>query len=141
MEKMTLPAEKLDSRMTSRELMKRATFVRMNETVILKFDLSNLDDVSEVRRVVAYFRFLVRRLNRKAMVGLIDFTSLTVGDEVVEDLIHLTGYSNPFFRASAVVANNREGNSLVDALIAHFGKLNFHVFKDESAARECLSTL
>lgn len=138
---MTLPAQKYDLSMTTHELMKRATFVSLDDSVILKFDLSNLSDESEVRRVVDYFKFLVKRLNRKSMVGLIDFSNLTVGEEVIEDLIRLTEYSNPFFRASAVVANNREGDCIVKALIAHFGKLNFHIFEDEAAARNCLGTL
>jgi hypothetical protein len=123
------------------DVMKRASFVRLNCKTILKFDLSGLCRPEDVSRVVDYFRFLVRRLNRESMVGLIDFSDLSFSDEVIENLILLTVLSNPFFRASAVISNNQHGDNIVKALFAHFPKLNFHVLKDETAARECLEAL
>jgi len=72
------------------EVMKRASFLRDGEKMILKFDLSNLNDVEDVKKIAEYFRSMVTKMPQKSLVGLVDFTGLKIADEVVHEMIQLT---------------------------------------------------
>ncbi|MDH3997915.1 MAG: hypothetical protein OET90_03650, partial [Desulfuromonadales bacterium] len=81
--------------------MKRATFMKFKDKMILKCDLSSLDSAEKVDRVVSYFLSMVKQMPPKSLVGLVDFTDLKVADEVVSEMIHLRENCNPHFRATA----------------------------------------
>jgi hypothetical protein len=122
------------------EIMKRASFLRDGSKMILKFDLSNLESSEDVEKVVAYFRSMVERMPKKSIVGLVDFNGLTVADEVLPEMISLTEFCNPYFRATAVIANNPATTSLVETVIDHFGKINLPIYQEEETAKEWLFT-
>ena len=126
------------SKLKRAEIMKRASFFRYGEKMILKFDLSNLENSEDVEKVVAYFSSMVERMPEKSLVGLVDFNGLKVADEVVHEMIHLTESCNPFFRATAVIANNEATTSLANAVIKHFGKINMPIYQREEPAKEWL---
>jgi len=127
-------------KLTRPEIMKRASFLRDGTKMILKFDLSNLENSEDVERVVAYFRSMVGRMPKKSIVGLVDFNGLTVADEVLQEMINLTEFCNPYFRATAAIANDPSTTSLVESVISHFGKINLPIFKEETVAKEWLFT-
>ena len=120
------------------EIMNRASFLRDGAKMILKFDLSNLDQVDDVRRIFEYFRSLVEKMPKKSMVGLVNFTGLKVADEVVPEMIHLSEFCNPYFRATAVITSDQATTRLANAVIDHFGKINMPIYQEESAAKEWL---
>ena len=120
--------------------MKRASFLRDGEKMILKFDLSNLENSEDVERVATYFRAMVERMPKKSIVGLVDFNGLTVADEVVQEMINLTEFCNPYFRATAAIANEPAALSLLESVKNHFGKINLPVYQEETAAKEWLFT-
>lgn len=108
--------------------------------MILKFDLSNLERVEDVERVDVYFRSLVEKMPKKSIVGLVDFSGLTVAGEVVDEMISLTEFCNPYFRATAAIANEPAEISLLESVVNHFDKINMPVYQEETAAREWLFT-
>ena len=120
--------------------MKRASFFRFEEKMILKFDLSNLDEIGEVKRVVNYFRSLVEKMPKQSMVGLVNFSGLKVTEEVTQEIIRLTEFCSPYFRASAVIAPDLESTGLAKALINHFGKINLPIHPEEETAKKWLFT-
>ena len=128
------------AKLTRPEIMKRASFLRDGSKMILKFDLSNLESREDVERVVAYFRSMVERMPKKSIVGLVDFNGLTVADEVVQEMISLTEFCNPYFRATAAITNGPATTSLVESVVNHFGKINLPIFQEETAAKEWLFT-
>lgn len=128
------------TKLTRAEIMKRATFLRDGAKMILKFDFSDLESREDVERVITYFRSMVERMPRKSIVGLVDFNGLTVADEVVLEMISLTEFCNPYFRATAAIANEPTEISLVESVIDHFGKINLPIYQEETAAKEWLFT-
>ena len=106
--------------------------------MILKFDLSNLESIEDVERVVAYFRSVVEKMPQKSIVGLVDFNGLTVADVVVQEMIRLAEFCNPYFRATAVITNDEASMTLANAVISHFGKINMPIYQEEVAAKEWL---
>jgi hypothetical protein len=106
--------------------------------MILKFDLSNLESVEDIERVDVYFRSVVEKMPKKSIVGLVDFSGLTVADEIVQKMISLTEFCNPSFRATAAIAKTPAEISLVEAVINHFGKINMPIYQEEAAAKEWL---
>jgi len=122
------------------EIMKRATFIRVKEKMILKFDLSSLDSTEDVGRVVDYFLSMVTRMPKKSLVGLVDFTGLKIADEVVPEMIRLTESCNPYFRATAVIANEPSIIGLANAVIKHFVKINLPIYQEEETAKKWLFT-
>ena len=120
------------------EVMKRASFLRTGTKMILKVDLSNLDSIEDVERVVAYFRSMVEKMPKKSIVGLVDFNGLTVADEVVQEMISLAKFCNPHFRATAVIANDEASINLANTIVNHFGKINMPIYQEEVAAKEWL---
>lgn len=120
------------------EIMNRASFLRFEAKMILKFDLSNLDAVEDVKRVVEYFRAMVARMPKKSIVGLVDFNGLKVADEVTQEMIRLTESCNPYFRATAVLANDASTISLAESVINHFGKINLPIYQEEETAKQWL---
>lgn len=127
-------------KLTRVEIMKRATFLRDGAKMILKFDLSNLENSEDVEKVIAYFRSMVGRMPKKSIVGLVDFNGLTVSDAVFQEMIKLTEFCNPYFRATAAIANDSSTTSLVESVINHFGKINLPIYQDENKAKEWLFT-
>ena len=125
-------------KLTIAETMKRASFLRRDGKMILKFDLSGLENAAGVKKVVKYFSSLVARMPKKSLVGLADFNGLVVTEEVTQELIHLAEACNPYFRATAVIANDESTKSLVDAVISHFGKINMPIYQEEELAKEWL---
>ena len=121
-------------------MMKRATFLRSNGKVILKFDLSNLESTEDVDKVVAYFKSMVEKMPKKSMVGLADFNGLKVTENVTQELIRLMEFCNPYFRATATLANDPVTTSLVKTVINHFGDINLPIYQDEETAKEWLFT-
>ena len=122
------------------EIMSRASFLRDGSKMILKFDLSNLESIEDVKKVVAYFRSMVGRMPKKSIVGLVDFNGLTVADEVLPEMISLTEFCNPYFRATAALANDTPAIALIESVISHFGRINLPIYQDEEAARGWLFT-
>jgi hypothetical protein len=120
------------------EIMNRACFLRDGAKMILKFDLSNLDEAEDVKRIVEYFRSLVEKMPKKSMVCLVDFVGLEVADEVVPEMISLTEFCSPYFRATAVIANNDATKSLANAVISHYEKINMPIYQAEEPAKEWL---
>jgi hypothetical protein len=72
------------------------------------------------------------------MVGLVDFNGLEVADEVTQEMIHLTESCNPYFRATAVIANDASTVSLAESVINHFGKINLPIYQEEDSAKKWL---
>ena len=128
------------SKLKITEIMNRASFFRFEEKMILKFDLSHLDEIEEVKRIVNYFRSLVEKMPKQSMVGLVDFSGLKVTEEVTQEMIRLTEFCNPYFRASAMIANDLESTGLAKAVINHFGKINFPIHPEEESAKKWLFT-
>jgi hypothetical protein len=128
------------SKLKLTEAMKRASFVRAGTKMILKFDLSNLKSIEDVQRVDVYFRSLVEKMPKKSILGLVDFNGLTVADEVVEEMVSLTEFCNPYFRATAAIANEPAELSLLESVINHFDDINLPVYQEETTAREWLFT-
>jgi hypothetical protein len=126
------------SKLKRLEIMNRASFLRFKAKIILKFDLSNLEEIESVKSVVEYFKTLVERMPSQSMVGLVDFTGLKVADEVVPEMIRLAEFCNPYFRATAVIAKAPAEISLLEAVINHFGKINMPIYQEEVAAKEWL---
>ncbi len=122
------------------EIMNRASFLRFGSKMILKFDLSNLDKVEDVNRVVEYFGAMVKSMPKKSTVGLVDFNGLKVADEVTQEMIRLTESCNPYFRATAVIANDASTVKLAESVINHFGKINLPIYQEEGSAKEWLFT-
>lgn len=120
------------------EIMNRASFLRHGAKMILKFDLSNLDNVEDVKRVVEYFGSMVKSMPKKSMVGLVDFSGLKVADEVTQEMIILTESCNPYFRATAVIAFDAITIKLAESVINHFGKINLPIYQEEESAKEWL---
>ena len=120
------------------EIMSRARFLRDGAKMILKFDLSELENAEDVKKVVEYFSSMVAKMPKKSMVGLVDFTGLKVADEVTQEMIHLTEFCNPYFRATAVIAKNQATTSLAEAVKKHFGKINMPIYQEEEPAKEWL---
>ena len=120
------------------EIMNRASFLRYGAKMILKFDLSNLDEVEDVKRVVEYFGSMVKSMPKKSMVGLVDFSGLKVADEVIQEMIRLTESCNPYFRATAVIVNDATTTSLAESVINHFGKINLPIYQEEESAKKWL---
>jgi hypothetical protein len=111
-------------------IMSRASFIRFKDKMILKFDLSNLDDIEDVKAIVEYSRAMVEQMPKKSMVGLVDFTGLKVTEEVVK----LTAFCNPYFRASAVIAPDLESTGLANAMINNFAGINLPIHPEEETA-------
>jgi len=120
------------------EVMKRARFLRDGEKMILKFDLSNLNEVEDIERITEYFRSMVMKMPKKSIVGLVDFTDLKIADEVVQEMIQLTEFCNPYFRATAAITNSLATTSLVESVANHFGDINMPIFQAEEPAKEWL---
>lgn len=127
-------------KLTRPGIMKRATFIKTMGKMILKFDLSSLDSIEDVGRVVDYFLSMVTRMPKKSLVGLVDFTGLKVADEVVPEMIRLTEFCNPYFRATAVLANEPATISLAHDVINHFGRINLPIYQEEETAKKWLFT-
>ncbi len=106
--------------------------------MILKFDLSNLDKVEDIKRVVEYFWSMVKSMLKKSIVGLVDYSGLKVADEVTQEMIILTESCNPYFRATAVIAIDAITIKLAESVIKHFGKINLPIYQEEESAREWL---
>ena len=120
------------------EIMNRACFLRHEEKIIMKFDLSNLDEVEDVKRVSEYFGSMVKGMPKKSMVGLVCFNGLSVADEVTREMISLTELCSPHFRATAMIVDNDATTSLANAVISHFGKINMPIYQEEEPAKEWL---
>lgn len=128
------------AKLTRSEIMNRASFFRSNGKMILKFDLSMLETDEEVKRVAKYFRSMVTNMPTKSVVGLADFNGLKVTEEVTQELIHLAESCTPYFRATAMIANDDATVILANAVINHFGKINMPIYQDEELAKEWLFT-
>ena len=128
------------TKLTRAEVMNRASFLRSDGKMILKFDLSGLESVEEVKKVVKYFSTLVSNMPKKSMVGLADFNGLIVAEEVTQELIHLAESCSPYFRATAMIANDDATKSLANAVINHFGKINMPIYQEEELAKKWLFT-
>jgi hypothetical protein len=128
------------TKLTRAEVMNRASFLRSDGKMILKFDLSGLESVEEVKKVVKYFSILVSNMPKKSMVGLADFNDLIVTEEVTQELISLAEACSPYFRATATIANNDATISLANAVINHFEKINMPIYQEEELAKEWLFT-
>ena len=122
------------------EVMKRTKFIHEGNKMILKFDLSNLETKEQVSSVVKHFITIVGKMPKKSMVALVDFTDLSVEDGMEKDLIELTNFCNPNFKASAIIAKNVGTRGLANQIIDHFGRLNMEIFGEESQAVEWLKT-
>lgn len=120
------------------DIMNRASFLRYGAKMILKFDLSNLDEIDDVKRVVEYFGSMVKKMPKKSIVGLVDFNGLQIADQVTQEMILLTESCNPYFRATAVIANDATTVSLAENVISHFGKINLPIYQEEEAAKQWL---
>ena len=128
------------TKLTRVEMMNRATFFRNDGKMILKFDLSGLKTDEEVKRVGKYFKSLVTNMSPKSLVGLADFNGLRVTEEVTQELIHLAESCSPYFRATAMIANDDATVGLANAVVNHFGKINMPIYQDEELAKEWLFT-
>lgn len=122
------------------EVMQRASFLRSKDKMILKFDLSGLDETEEVKKVVKYFSSLAARMPQKSMVGLADFTGLIVNEEITRELIFLAESCSPYFRATAMIAVDDATRGLANDVINHFGKINMPIYQEEELAKEWLFT-
>ena len=128
------------TKLTRAEVMNRASFIRSDGKMILKFDLSGLESIEEVKKVVKYFSTLVSNMPKKSMVGLADFSGLMVTEEVTQELISLAESCSPYFRATATIANDDATKSLANAVINHFGKINMPIYQEEDLAKKWLFT-
>jgi len=123
-----------------KDVMKRASFLREGSKMILKFDLSNIESTEDVERLCAYFRSMVEKMPKKSIVGLADFSGITVADEIVPEMINLTEFCNPYFRATAAIANEPAAISLLESVVDHFDKINLPIYQEEETAKEWLLT-
>lgn len=120
------------------EIMKRASFLRNKGKMIMKLDLSNINEVEDVKRVAEYFDSIVQKMPKKSMVGLVCFDGLKIADEVVQEMISLTESCNPYFRATAVIATDNATIGLAESVKNHFGKIIMPVYQKEERAKEWL---
>ena len=120
------------------EIMNRTKFLRDGAKMILKFDLSSLENAEDVKRVIEYCSSMIEKMPHRSMIGLVDFTGLKVADEVTQEVISLVEICNPYFRASAVLADNDATIGLANAIINHFGKINMPIYHEEEPAKEWL---
>jgi hypothetical protein len=74
----------------------------------------------------------------KSLVGLVDFTGLTVSEGLQQEIVALMEFCNPYFTATAVVANDPATISLVEAMIDHFGGINLTTYHDAESAKNGL---
>jgi DNA-binding IclR family transcriptional regulator len=65
-------------------------------------------------------------------------TSLTVADKIAQQMISLTEFCNPYFRATAAIAKAPAEISLLEAVVDHFGKINMPLYQEEVTAKEWL---
>jgi len=126
------------SKLKGREVMQRATFLRFNAKMILKFDLSGLDEIEDARRVIEYCRSMVEKMPKKSIVGLVDLTGLKVADEMTHEMIRLMESCGQFVRATAVLADDAESVRLAKAVSTHFGGIDLPIYQEEEAAKEWL---
>lgn len=127
-------------KLTRAEVMSRASFLRNKDKMILKFDLSELEDIEEIKKVVKYFSSMVARMPPKSMVGLADFTGLIVSEGITQELINLAESCSPYFRATAMIANDGATIGLANAVTRHFGKINMPIYQEEELAKAWLFT-
>jgi hypothetical protein len=106
--------------------------------MILKFDLSNLDAIEDVRRVIEYCRSIIEKMPPKSIVGLVDLNGLKVADEMTQEMILLTESCDPYVRATAVLANDPESVRLAKAVSTHLGGIDLPIYQEEEAAKEWL---
>ena len=122
------------------EVMKRASFIRDGEKMILKFDPSSLESIEDLERVVEYFKSMVEKMPKNSLLAMVDFSGLAFTDEVLQQMIQLSKFSGPYVRASAAVSNDPISTRLANAVINHFENINMPLFHEDGTAREWLFT-
>jgi hypothetical protein len=106
--------------------------------MILKFDLSNLDEIDDARRVIKYCKSMVEKMPKKSIVGLVDLNGLKVADEMTQEMIRLMESCGPYVRATAVLADDVESVRLAKAVSTNFGGIDLPIYQEEEAAKEWL---
>jgi hypothetical protein len=126
------------SKLKIMEVVNRASFLSYKPKLVLKFDLSNLDEIGDIKKVVVHFKNIVEKMPKKSMVGLVDISGLKVTEDVAQEMISLTEFCNPYFRASAVIANDLEATGLANSVVNHFEGINLPIHPEEETAKKWL---
>lgn len=130
--------EKPASRMKIPEVMQRASFLKINNKMIMRIDLSKLKHVSHVTRIADYLVTIVEKLPRQFAVGLVDFRGLLVSDEVKQELTRLATTTYPYFRAGAMLVDDDQSRELADTFTERLGTTNINIYDDEETAKNWL---
>lgn len=121
------------------EVMKRSGFVRNHSQIVLKFDLAGLRADNDVIQVMDYFLSIAKKMPKKSMVGLADFTNLNVTPNIATELIRLAEECNASFRASAVITSDTKTSDLANTVINHYKTPNIKIFHDADTANDWIS--
>lgn len=123
--------------------MKRSGFVKHDAKIILKFDISGLQEDTDVQKVTDYFISIAKKMPNKSITGLADFTNLNVTSRTETDIIRLTDQTKHCFTAFAVLVSDAETKQLADKIIDHysFRGNNIKVFEAIDNAKKWISNV
>lgn len=125
------------------EIMKRSGFVKHNEKIILKFDVSNLQKAEDVQRVVDYFISMAQKMPNNSIAGLADLSNLIVTSKTEADIIKLADLTNHCFTTFAVIVSNIETKYLANKIINSncFQGINAKMFETIDNANNWISSV
>jgi hypothetical protein len=119
------------------EIMSRATFLRFDGKVVLKYDLSNLVHKEDITKVINYFKGLIGRMPEKSTYCLLDITGVSADVVSAEEMSRDIEQHSSSFLAAAVVANDPKSCQLIKAVRTHL-KVYLPIYEEEQAAIDWL---
>ena len=122
------------------EVMSRATFLRFDGKVVLKYDLSNLEHREDIEKVFNYFSGMVGRMPEKSIYCLLDMTGLNESVVSVEEMSQDTAEHASYFKAAAVISHNSKSDELVK-LLRNRLEIYLPIFQKEQEAIDWLLSL
>ena len=122
------------------EIMARATFLRFDGKVILKYDLSNIEHKDDINKVFNYFTGMIGRMPEKSMYCLLDISGLSENVVTVEEMSSDTEQHASYFRAAAVIANDSGSSALIKAVREKL-EVYLPIHDDEQSAIDWLLSL
>lgn len=120
------------------DIMNRAKFLKYGSKMILRFDLSNLENDEDVRKVIDYFYSIVKRMPKKSIIGLIDINNLTISENTRNEIARFPEKCNPYFKASAVVNLDESAVELTNLAFKPYENINVELFRDQVEAKDWL---
>lgn len=125
------------------EVMKRSTFIKHNEKIILKLDVSDLQEDEDVQRVADYFISIAKKMPSNSINGLANFSRLNVTSKIETDIFRLASQANHCFKAFAVVVSEPATMELAGKMISskRFQGNNIKVFEAVDNAKNWISNV